>query len=670
MTQNKSNKQILLVLTFLFSLVIGVSSVKADSTAEQIPGDYTANVTYKNADNPDENSMIEDGGLWDKNVKYTVRPDGSSDLTIKQDKMMSYMSSVTYLGQNEQATAIGLKQNKTGKETGSWKGHIDAARTAELKQGNKIFLEMKYTVPGLFSHDVKVLMQINSVQEPDRAAYEKNQQLKKQNQDLQGQITQLSQEIKQDPKLNQLQNRVNSLAMENSKLTTDLSNAKTQNSSLKPRVDDLQVQTNNLSKSLNEIKSKENKQPTGNQPKPGKSTPKPTTYTIYTATVDYTKPDSNESSVLNSFFGKEITYVKDNKGKVTVKIPQGQDQLMYLMNSVTFDGQKMTKGDNKWTLKYNGSLDDLSAGKSIKVNVNYNLNGNVSSHDAVANIKAVSDGKKVTGTDPDNQPNQGNQSQPKPDPKPSKDDPKKDQEEQPRKTSREQVGKSVKSLTDAGIYTANVSYHQTGTNNSDTGQPSMIQSDGLWDRNIKLVKNNDGTVTVTIQQPKWMGYMSALSFDGVKMQEHKQGKDSGYWTATLPAAKAKDLRVGNKILASMQYTVPGMFTHDVTALVVINSITTGETSGNSTPNAGKGSTASGSESDQVASTAVGYDEGQGVPVDGMPVSADPVLGDASLPQTGEKEHKNNNALIVGVSMFVVIIGGVTGFDIYRRKQNA
>lgn len=32
------------------------------------------------------------------------------------------------------------------------------------------------------------------------------------------------------------------------------------------------------------------------------------------------------------------------------------------------------------------------------------------------------------------------------------------------------------------------------------------------------------------------------------------------------------------------------------------------------------------ESDQVASTAVGYDEGQGVPVDGMPVSADPVLG--------------------------------------------
>ncbi len=668
MTQNKSNKQILLVLTFLFSLVIGVSSVKADSTAEQIPGDYTANVTYKNADNPSKDSMVE-GGVWEKSVKYTVAADGSADLTVKQDKMMNFMKYVKYVGENAQAQPTDMQKVDDGNDkTGSWKVHLTQTQTAELQENGDITFAMKYFVPGIFpdGHEVKVLMHIDSVQEPDRAAYKKNQQLKKQNRDLQGQITQLSQEIKQDPKLNQLQNRVSSLATKNLDLTTRLNNTEGQNNDLQTQVNDLQTQVNGLKKSLDEIKSKENKQP-AKKPTPGKATPEPTTYTTYTATVDYTKPGSNESSVLNSFFGKKITYVKDNKGKVTVKIPQGK--LMELMNSVTFDGQKMTKRENEWILKYNGTLADLSAGKSIKVNVNYNLGDSVSSHDAVANIKAVSKGQTTSSGSP-----VPPATQPKPDttndPVGREDNSGKNAGQQTKKTNMQANGKSVKSLTDAGIYTANVSYHQTGTNNSDTGQPSMIQSDGLWDRNIKLVKNNDGTVTVTIQQPKWMGYMSALSFDGVKMQEHKQGKDSGYWTATLPAAKAKDLRAGNKILASMQYTVPGMFTHDVTALVVINSITTGETSGNPTSDAGKGPTASGSESDQVASTAVGYDEGQGVPVDGMPVSADPVLGDASLPQTGEKEHKNNNALIVGVSMFVVIIGGVAGFDIYRRKQNA
>lgn len=135
-------------------------------------------------------------------------------------------------------------------------------------------------------------------------------------------------------------------------------------------------------------------------------------------------------------------------------MPQGQ--LIELMNSVTFDGQKMAKGSNIWTLKYNGTLDDLAAGKSIKVNVNYNLGGNVSSHDAVANTKAVSDGKKVTGTGPDNQPNQGNQSQPKPDSKPTfQPKPAKDNSNKYKKQNSE--GKSVNSLTEPGIYTAGVS---------------------------------------------------------------------------------------------------------------------------------------------------------------------------------------------------------------------
>ena len=467
--------------------------------------------------------------------------------------------------------------------------------------------------------------------------------------------------------MSQLEGKVDSLAMENSKLTTDLSNAKTQNSSLKSRVDGLQVQIDNLRKSLDEIKSQENKKPTGNQPKPGKTIPKPTTYTTYTATVDYTKPGSNDSSVLNSFFGKEITYVKDNKGKVTVKIPQGK--LMELMNSVTFDGQKMTKRENEWILKYNGTLADLSAGKSIKVNVNYNLGDSVSSHDAVANIKAVSDGKKVSGTDLDDQTNQGNQPQSKPDPnpnptsqpKPAKDDSNKGNEQNTK-------GKSVNSLTEPGTYTAGVSYRQT----SNINKASMIESSHIWNKQIKFVKNNDGSVDVTIQQPIMMDYMRSLYFDGVKMQAHNQNKKSGYWTVRLPASKAKDIVVGNKILVSMSYSAPQLPTSsNEKAWVVIDWIKTGDQNDNGgDSNNDNNSTENTDESGQVASTAVGYDERQGVPVDGMPVSADPVLGDASLPQTGEKEHKNNNALIVGVSMFVVIIGGVTGFDIYRRKQNA
>nr|MCI1924791.1 hypothetical protein [Ligilactobacillus acidipiscis] len=378
--------------------------------------------------------------------------------------------------------------------------------------------------------------------------------------------------------------------------------------------------------------------------KPGQSAPKSQTYT---ATVNYTKPGSTENSVLNSFFGDKITYTKDADGNVIVKIPQSQ--LMDMMNSVTFNGQKMTKGTNEWTLKYQGKAAELVAGKQIKIGVSYNLGSSVSIHDAIANIKSISPDGFGTSV--------------KPAPKPKDNQPGAQNENDNQSKNNSLVSHSVNSLTDVGNYTAQVSYNKTGANNSDTGQPSMIQSDNLWSRSIKLVKNNDGTVTVTIQQPKMLSYMSSLSFDGIAMQEHKQGNDSGYWTATLPAAKAKDLKVGNKILVSMKYTVPGLFSHDVTALVVINSITTGDSKGTpaSDPAANNG------ESGQVSSTPVGYDQGQnGVPVDGMPVSADPAL----LPQTGEKEHQDNNALTVGVVMFVVLISGITGFDIYRRKQNA
>lgn len=643
LNQINFSKKLLLVVTFLFSLIVGfnVQSVKADTTNDQIPGQYTAHVTYKNADKPTEDSMIETGGLWDKNVKYTVAANGSADLTIKQNKLMNYMAYVKYVGQNPKAQPVDTQKVDNGDDTGSWKARLTRNQATELKTGADITISMQYTVPGLFTHNVDVLMQIDSIDEPDRVAYEQNQKLQQQNQQLQKQLNILQEQIKNNSQLSKLQEDVTALSAQNVTLANSLQNANTQNKKLQSEVNKLKQQVIDLQNAVTDLQKNQQSSSATNS---GQPAPKSQTYT---ATVNYTKPGTNDDSVLNNFFGNKITYVKDIRGNVTVKIPQSK--LMDMMNSVTFNGQKMTKGINEWTLNYRGKAADLVAGKQIKIGVSYNLDGSVSTHDAIANIKSISPDGFGTPVKPAPEPKDNQQSTQNENNKQSKND--------------SLASHSVNSLTDIGSYTAQVSYNKTGANNSDTGQPSMIQSDNLWSRSIKLVKNNDGTVTVTIQQPKMLSYMSSLSFDGVTMQEHKQSDNSGYWTVTLSAAKAKDLKVGNKILVSMKYTVPGLFSHDVTALVVINSITTGDPKETpvSDPAANNG------ESGQVSSTPVGYDQGQnGVPVDGMPVSADPAL----LPQTGEKEHQDNNALTVGVVMFVVLISGITGFDIYRRKQNA
>ncbi|MEO3410966.1 hypothetical protein ABGN28_12110 [Levilactobacillus brevis] len=643
MNQINFSKKLLLVVTFLFSLIVGfnVQSVKADTTNDQIPGQYTAHVTYKNADKPTEDSMIETGGLWDKNVKYTVAANGSADLTIKQDKMMNYMAYVKYVGQNSKAQPVDTQKVDNGDDTGSWKARLTRNQATELKTGADITISMQYTVPGLFTHNVDVLMQIDSIDEPDRVAYEQNQKLQQQNQQLQKQLNILQEQIKNNSQLSKLQEDVTALSAQNVTLANSLQNANTQNKKLQSEVNKLKQQVIDLQNAVTDLQKNQQSSSATNS---GQPAPKSQTYT---ATVNYTKPGTNDDSVLNNFFGNKITYVKDIRGNVTVKIPQSK--LMDMMNSVTFNGQKMTKVANEWTLNYRGKAADLVAGKQIKIGVSYNLGSSVSTHDAIANIKSIS---------PD-----GFGTPVKPAPKPKDNQPGTQNENNKQSKNDSLASHSVNSLTDIGSYTAQVSYNKTGANNSDTGQPSMIQSDNLWSRSIKLVKNNDGTVTVTIQQPKMLSYMSSLSFDGVTMQEHKQSDNSGYWTVTLPASKAKDLKVGNKILVSMKYTVPGLFSHDVTALVVINSITTGDPK--ETP--ASDPTANNGESGQVTSTPVGYDQGQdGVPVDGMPVSADPAL----LPQTGEKDHQDNNVLTVGVVMFVVLISGIIGFDIYRRKQNA
>ncbi|HJE98359.1 MAG TPA: hypothetical protein K8V00_12155 [Ligilactobacillus acidipiscis] len=639
MKQINFSKKFLLVVTFLFSLIIGfnVQSVKADTTTDQIPGQYTAHVTYLNADKPTEDSMIESGGLWDKNVKYTVAADGSADLTIKQDKMMNYMAYIKYVGQNPQAQPVDAQKVDNGDgNTGSWKAHLTKNQTTELKTGADITISMQYTVPGLFTHNVGVLMQIDSIDEPDRVAYEQNQKLQQQNNQLQKQLNSLQEQIKNNSQLNNLKKRVAFLTAQNENLATKLRNTDIQSQDLQPEVSGLQRQADNLQKTVTDLQKNQQSSPATNS---GQSAPKSQTYI---ATVNYTKPGSTENSVLNSFFGDKITFVTDANGNVTVKIPQSN--LMYMMNSVTFNGQKMTKGANEWTLNYRGKAADLVAGKQIKIGVSYNLGSSVSTHDAIANIKSISPDGFGTPVKPTT-------------PEPG-------QKVQPQKQPGTLSGKQVSSLTYAGEYTANVRY----LNYNNTNEDSMING-GIWSKKIKLVKNADGTVTVTIYQQKMIDYMSLLFFDGVQMKKIKQGEGAknvfgyGYWTATIPATKAQNLKVGNKIVVSMTYTVPGVISHSVKAYVAIDSIITGSENIDNTLNNNDPS-----ETDETTtSTPVGYDQGQnGVPVDGMPVSADPAL----LPQTGEKEHQDNNALTVGVVMFVVLISGITGFDIYRRKQNA
>lgn len=563
MKQRSFYKKFLVFLTFLFSLILGAtfSSVDANTTSSVTPGAYTASVSYKNADNPDEDSMIESGGLWNKSVKYTVAPDGSSDLTIKQDKMMNYMTSVNFVGQDNKETPLKMTKTIDSEQTGSWKVHLDARHTAELKQGNELVLEMKYTVPNLFSHDVNVLMYIDSVHAPDQRTYEQRQNLKQQSKQLQG-------------KINSLLNQING----NRQLTK-----------FKSQALDLQKQTNALVESLNE-----NNTQLGEQQ-------------------------------------KQVKEVSDKIQNLENSIPKAKEQQNSNLNKQNNNNRPVKASTNK-SYTPDGSAKVVKPQQPIS-----KLPQSDSQNNGQKSKKVQNPGTKPTNT------NNSTKSQ------------------------------SVNSLTKAGKYTAHVSYNKTGDNNSDTGQPSMIQTDQLWDRNIKLVKSNDGSVTVTIKQPKMLNYMSALSFDGVKMQEHKQEKDKGQWTVQLPVGKASDLKKGNKILVSMKYTVPGMFTHDVTALVVINSITTGDagdTSGRPTPNVDKKTTSADSKSDQVPNTAVGYDQRQGGSGNGTPVASDSVSGNASLPQTGKKEHNNNHALTVGLFIFLVIISGVTGFTIYRRIQNA
>ena len=105
----------------------------------------------------------------------------------------------------------------------------------------------------------------------------------------------------------------------------------------------------------------------------------------------------------------------------------------------------------------------------------------------------------------------------------------------------------------------NVAYMQSGNKK----KYSMIQTDKVWERKITY-KNKK----IIIKQTKMMNYMRKLTFDGVKLKATRHGK-SGIWQGRISAKQLKKIRRGKYIKVKMQYHVPNMFTHNVSALVKI-----------------------------------------------------------------------------------------------------
>lgn len=105
----------------------------------------------------------------------------------------------------------------------------------------------------------------------------------------------------------------------------------------------------------------------------------------------------------------------------------------------------------------------------------------------------------------------------------------------------------------------NVAYMQSDNKH----QYSMIQTDHLWQRKI-IYKNKK----IIIKQTKMMNYMRKLTFDGVKLKATRHGK-TGTWYGYLSAKHLRKIRHGRYIKVKMQYHVPKLFTHNVSALVKI-----------------------------------------------------------------------------------------------------
>lgn len=135
-------------------------SSSADSTSSV----ETATVEYHQVDGNGNDlnvlSMIQEDGIWNTAIKIQKNTDGTATVTITQGKMMNYMTTVKFDG-------VEMTKNVASADavSGTWTAVLSKEKAANLTVGNKILLDMTYTVPNMFTHNVQALAVIKSINE-------------------------------------------------------------------------------------------------------------------------------------------------------------------------------------------------------------------------------------------------------------------------------------------------------------------------------------------------------------------------------------------------------------------------------------------------------------------------------------------------------------------------
>ncbi|MFT8477178.1 MAG: LPXTG cell wall anchor domain-containing protein [Liquorilactobacillus sp.] len=417
----------------------------------------------------------------------------------------------------------------------------------------------------------------------------------------------------------------------------------------------------------------------------------------YALAVEYNKyeetaldGDSGEASMIqeNSIWSDNITY--QLKGDGTAELTLTQQSMMDYMTNLSFDGVQMDKHVNTsdatsgtWTATIPAAtVKKISNGNKIVANMTYTVASINFTHtvDAVVVINSkslvkadslvtVAEAEAATNTDSTDSSSTDSSSTDSSSTDSSSTD---SSSTDSSSTGSSSTGSSstgsssASSSSEVETSVANVEYHQADAEGKDLNELSMIQTDGIWSDAIKIQKNSNGTATVTITQNKMMNYMTKVTFNGVEMTKNVTSANatSGTWTGVLSKEKAADLKVGNKILIGVSYTIPNLFTHNVQALAVIKSITEGTDEATTSDSAKTTTTTKDIEDVTAPTLAVAAD------VSSSSASADSPAKQSSkstLPQTGEANY--SYASILGVLALITAIGlGGTLLSVGRFRK--
>jgi LPXTG-motif cell wall-anchored protein len=428
--------------------------------------------------------------------------------------------------------------------------------------------------------------------------------------------------------------------------------------------------------------------------------------------------DSGQPSMIQSggLWADQLAYHLDSAGSASISLEQ--PKMMDYMAQLSIDGQKMTKqaADKATSGSWTGTLPlssvrKLTVGGKLVGNMTYTVPGlfthnvdviivitskqlvkadplattAVVDPDADTNTGSVSDtpatqpASDATATQPKKE-TPAVQGTPAPQPAPQL------KKETPAAQGTPAPQPAPQQKTDtpapASTKTLSVIYNKIGSQGEDLNQPSMIQTDGIWSDQISLKDNGNGTVTVTLTQPKLMNYMTSATFDGVTLDKHVASAtaQSGSWTAVLSKSQVDKYKVGSKIVAKVSYTIPGAFTHNESVLVVIKGIAQGNGTGADKPTA-TGTTSDdqlapdkAATSDQLAPNVAATSDQPAVKTGSLSTDAAPVSAatlplavgsnQKVLPQTG-----NSGSLFLTIlGIMVVALATIIGIFSLRRKN--